>query len=381
MADIRAYCKAAATESVRGFDMVHAELGGGSLREFYGLRAVQRGGRVPTAATLHDPPHPVWWPMHVHAIRQRRIAAALVRRLTANVGRRMQQDVLCGADALFCLTSAGIEAIGEYYGGELPVHLLSYPIAGYDLSTLTRPVPAELTIGFFGYWYSGKGLPRLADALTELQAAGLPFKALLWGDISRQAGTRPGQRYREEVLARLRSEALSPHVDVLGFLDPDQVAVRLHHCDVVVLPYATSRATEALRSTSASMFEALAAGTPVIATDVKALREQITDGVNGLLIKPGSTAALVDALRRIHGDPALRRTLRAGAEASARTFDPRLTAIAALRGYADARQRPRAAMLRAGRRGVARPELLADGAAAALADDEEGAGPPTRAGR
>ncbi len=63
----------------------------------------------------------------------------------------------------------------------------------------------------------------------------------------------------------------------------------------------------------------MAAGLPVIASDVGGLREQVEDGVTGLLVPAGDVAALATALERLVGDPQLRREMgdagRARAEA------------------------------------------------------------------
>ncbi|MBD0330424.1 MAG: glycosyltransferase, partial [Thermoleophilia bacterium] len=62
--------------------------------------------------------------------------------------------------------------------------------------------------------------------------------------------------------------------------------------------------------------EALAAGTPVVATPVGGVPEIVRDGENGLLVEPGSVDALADALRRLRSDAALRERLAAGARSS-----------------------------------------------------------------
>jgi 2-deoxystreptamine N-acetyl-D-glucosaminyltransferase/2-deoxystreptamine glucosyltransferase len=62
--------------------------------------------------------------------------------------------------------------------------------------------------------------------------------------------------------------------------------------------------------------EALASGTPVVATAVGGVPEVVRDGVNGLLVPPGSVDALAGALGRLVDDPELRDRLAAGARES-----------------------------------------------------------------
>jgi glycosyltransferase involved in cell wall biosynthesis len=68
-----------------------------------------------------------------------------------------------------------------------------------------------------------------------------------------------------------------------------------------------------------SVLEAMAAGLPVIASDVGGLREQVEDGVTGLLVPAGDVAALASALERLVEDAELRTSMgdagRARAEA------------------------------------------------------------------
>jgi glycosyltransferase involved in cell wall biosynthesis len=65
-----------------------------------------------------------------------------------------------------------------------------------------------------------------------------------------------------------------------------------------------------------TVVEALAVGTPVIATAVGGVAEVVRDGENGLLVPPGDANALADAIRRLFGDTDLRERLAAAAAAS-----------------------------------------------------------------
>ena len=62
--------------------------------------------------------------------------------------------------------------------------------------------------------------------------------------------------------------------------------------------------------------ESLAVGTPLVATAVGGVGEIVIDGVNGLLVPPGSPEAFGDALERLLGSPELRARLSDGARAS-----------------------------------------------------------------
>jgi glycosyltransferase involved in cell wall biosynthesis len=59
--------------------------------------------------------------------------------------------------------------------------------------------------------------------------------------------------------------------------------------------------------------EAMALGVPVVSSDLPAIRELITDGVDGLLAPAGDVDRLADAVRRLLDEPHLRRRLGAQA--------------------------------------------------------------------
>jgi glycosyltransferase involved in cell wall biosynthesis len=71
-----------------------------------------------------------------------------------------------------------------------------------------------------------------------------------------------------------------------------------------------------------AVVEGLAAGTPVIATDVGGVGEIVRHGVNGLLVPPEDTTAMAGAIARLAGDEALRERLRRAAPGSVSDFAP-----------------------------------------------------------
>jgi len=62
--------------------------------------------------------------------------------------------------------------------------------------------------------------------------------------------------------------------------------------------------------------EALAVGTPVVATSVGGVPEVVHDGINGLLVPPASPEAFAAAIQRLVDDTALRNRLAGQAAGS-----------------------------------------------------------------
>jgi glycosyltransferase involved in cell wall biosynthesis len=86
----------------------------------------------------------------------------------------------------------------------------------------------------------------------------------------------------------------------------------------------TERHTSPLKA-----FEAMAAGRPIVASDLPSSREFLRHGENALLVTPGSPTDLAAALRRVLEDTGLARRLaeRAWAEAPAYSWDARGRAL------------------------------------------------------
>jgi glycosyltransferase involved in cell wall biosynthesis len=71
-----------------------------------------------------------------------------------------------------------------------------------------------------------------------------------------------------------------------------------------------------------AVVEALAVGTPVLATSAGGVAEVVRDGENGLLVAAGDADALADAVRRYFADGELRERLRAAAAPSVADYAP-----------------------------------------------------------
>jgi phosphatidylinositol alpha-mannosyltransferase len=80
------------------------------------------------------------------------------------------------------------------------------------------------------------------------------------------------------------------------------------------------------------LVEAMAAGVPVVCTDIPGYREVVRAGVDGLLVPPDDPAALADAIARVLSDGSLAATLAEGGRERAAGYAweavlPRLEAV------------------------------------------------------
>ena len=107
---------------------------------------------------------------------------------------------------------------------------------------------------------------------------------------------------RDELEQRVSTLGLRDRVHFLGALSREDVLRLFRAADAVIL----SSSWENLPHT---VLEALAVGTPVIATAVGGVPEIVRDGENGLLVPADDPVALAEAIRRLVSDDALRRRL------------------------------------------------------------------------
>jgi glycosyltransferase involved in cell wall biosynthesis len=104
----------------------------------------------------------------------------------------------------------------------------------------------------------------------------------------------------ESLADQARDLGVSDRVAFVGFRR--DIAALLHACDLVVLPSLNEGLPLAL-------IEAMAAGKPVVATDIGGTRELVVHEETGLLVAPRDPTALAGAIARVVQDRALAQQL------------------------------------------------------------------------
>ncbi len=173
--------------------------------------------------------------------------------------------------------------------------------------------PKEALVLSVGRLCAGRGYETLLYALALLARSrpSLRWRAVLVGE---------GDEHRS--LERLRKElGLVEHVSLLGFRS--DVPDLMDAADVFVLP-------SVVEAPPFPVLEAMVAGRPVVATRAGGLPEVVRDGDTGLLVPPGRTEALCEALARVLDDAGFR--LRLGT-AARRVASSRYTVDAMVDAY------------------------------------------------
>ncbi|HVS03971.1 MAG TPA: glycosyltransferase family 4 protein [Thermoanaerobaculia bacterium] len=181
---------------------------------------------------------------------------------------------------------------------------------GVDLELFTpegavaRAGPDDaFVVGFSGSLKGWHGVDVLASAFREL-AADSRFHLHVVGDGP--------ERKRIQQLA----EELPGRVTHTGAIDLEEVPPHLRGMDVAVAPYPP---LEPFYFSPLKVLDAMACGTPNVASAIGQIRELLCDGETGLLAPPGDAPALASAIRRLADDGELRRRIAARALAEARS--------------------------------------------------------------
>lgn len=162
----------------------------------------------------------------------------------------------------------------------------------------SEPAARPLRLLCVGRLVPLKGQALLLEAMAELRARGRDAHLTMVGDGPK----------REALLARCEALGLSERVEWAGAVGQDEIAGHYAAADIFCLPSFAEGVPTVL-------MEAMLTETPVISTRIAGVAELVEDGLSGVLIPPGRTDLLVEAIEDLAADPARRRALGAAGRA------------------------------------------------------------------
>jgi glycosyltransferase involved in cell wall biosynthesis len=258
------------------------------------LRA-ERGGRV-----VYDSRD-----VHVESARFARLPGPW-RRLLARGERRWAR----AADAVVTVSEPYADVLRRMLGVE-PVIVMNGPVSWHVPEPRPRRfheafglAPSTRVVLSLGALQPHRGLEELVDAIGLVGDAVLVFV----GDGS----------HKSAVEARA---AAAPHRDRVFFLPacpPDEILPLNASADVAAMPVQPSTLNHRL-NTPTKLFDAMGAGTPVVASDLPGMASIVRAAGNGVLCDPASPPDIARAIRAILDAPPERReALRAAGLRAAR---------------------------------------------------------------
>lgn len=234
-----------------------------------------------------------------------------------------------------CAVSKDAEAMAERWLGGTYEMLYN----GVELDRYVRIEPYKAdgpTIFFCGRHEERKGLSVLLAAMAHL-----PDTVTLWIGSNGPETDRLRREYADD-----------PRIEWLGRISEEEKIARLAGASVFCAPSLHGE------SFGVVLIEAMAAGTPVVASELDGYKNAARPDVDALLVPPGDAPALAAALRRVLSDESLANSLRRSGIERAGRFSMDSLAERYLEIYRQAMAMPRWA-----EGGAARPSTsgLSDG--------------------
>ncbi len=187
------------------------------------------------------------------------------------------------------------DALREHYLGRYDQLSASGVSVAHDAASEPQVVePIELgsadrlQVGYIGHLYDGKGMTLIADMVRECH----------WADFHIVGGTTEDIDYWRTTLDG------NENVEFHGFVEPNKVSRYQQSMDVLLAPYqqsvyGNSGETDISNWMSPlKIFEYMAAGKPILCSDLPVLRE-VLDDRNALLLSPSDPSDWVRHLRQI----------------------------------------------------------------------------------
>ncbi len=166
--------------------------------------------------------------------------------------------------------------------------------------------PAEIPSGSFVVGFAGSlkpwhGVSVLVAAFAKIASRDAGARLVI-------VGTGP---FENEIRNEVANRGLGDRVVMAGAVPHGDVPRWLRAMDVAVAPFLP---TDDFYFSPIKIFEYMASGTCVVASELGQIADVIKGGVNGVLCKPGDVDDLAAALDRLRSDPDLRHSMERRAQ-------------------------------------------------------------------
>lgn len=251
---------------------------------------------------LHEPLVPVLAPLVLRASRSANVGTfhcARDRYVGYALGRQIFRGLLSRLDQRIAVSSEAHRFVNSYFPHR-------YSLIPNGVDTDSRPsseacpdvmADGTPTVLFLGRLEHRKGLNVLIEAMKQVSDRLSPIRLVVAGPFS------------EVAAGPFRALADRLGLDDVVFLGEVTESTRkmlYRHATVFCAP-STGRESQGV-----ILLEAMAAGTPVVASDIPGYRTVLVDGVNGLLAVPHDAASLANAIAQAIVDPCVRVRCIAG---------------------------------------------------------------------
>jgi glycosyltransferase involved in cell wall biosynthesis len=213
--------------------------------------------------------------------------------------RRMEEQVFAQARGLVTLTTPCRDLLVDQFGVDRGRVLVAPDAVACLPKCLPARDPRSRVIAYAGQLYPWKGVSTLVAALAHLPDSRLRLIGGLGNDDPHTA----------QIVRQARELGVFARIDFKGYLPHRAVPGALAGAAVAAVPLPDNPMAR-LFTSPLKLYEYIAAGLPIVASDLPALRDLLVDKQNALLVPPDQPMALARALGRVLDHPELGERLR-----------------------------------------------------------------------
>lgn len=223
------------------------------------------------------------------------------------IGRHLLQPFFDRLDGKIAVSEVARDAVYRYFPGDYTVipNGIDYERFSRDAEPLPPYNDGRPTILFVGRLEKRKGFEYLLDAFGRVRLEIPNARLVVAGAYNKDD--------KEPFVLQARRNGIHG-VHFVGYVPEPEKPRYFHSCDVFCVP------STGFESFGIVLLEAMAAGRPLVASNIPGYRSVLTDGREGLLVEPGDSEALAVALIRLLRAPELRARMSEQGKEQARCF-------------------------------------------------------------
>lgn len=210
-------------------------------------------------------------------------------------GRHVLKRWFRRLDGKIAVSVPAMRLVSRYFPGYYNIIPNGVDVQHFSLERppIERYADGRPNVLFVGRLEKRKGVKYLLQAFETVKRQMPEARLLVVGPP-----TRAARGYRRWVAEKGLAD-----VEFIGYVSYDELARYHHTADVVCAP-ATGNESQGI-----VLLEAMAAGRPLVASNIEGYASVLTHGVEGLLVRPKDAEGLASALLELLSDPDKRREM------------------------------------------------------------------------
>jgi phosphatidylinositol alpha-mannosyltransferase len=236
------------------------------------------------------------------------------------MGRPLLRRFFERLDGKIAVSPAAFDYISQYFGGEFEIIPNGVDAARFrsELPPIEWMRDGRPTVLFVGrFEETRKGLRWLLEALPIVEPYFPDLRLVVAGsgDPAEFAEWLPLRDYSRSGRTIYRSAGSALEVEFTGFVSEEDLPRYYQSCDIYCAPSTGGE------SFGVVLLEAMAAGTPILASRITGYEHVLTHGREGFFAEPKRPATLAAGIIRLLSDPTLRRHMAEAGRRTARQYD------------------------------------------------------------